>query len=71
VEVRADALARTPDLVDRVVKQARVRGVLTRALVGKALQISPPFVITEAQLRQIVDVLDQALSAVAAEVVAK
>jgi len=71
VEVRADALARTPDLVDRVVKQARVRGVLTRALVGKALQISPPFVITEAQLCQIVDVLDQALSAVAAEVVAK
>ena len=70
VELRAEALARTPDLPDRVVKQARIRGVLTRALVGKALQISPPFVITEAEIRQIVDVLEQALSAVAAEVAA-
>jgi adenosylmethionine-8-amino-7-oxononanoate aminotransferase len=65
VELRAETTLQTPDLVDRVVKQARLRGVLTRALVGKALQISPPFVITEAELRQVVDVLEEALSVVA------
>ncbi|HEY6549498.1 MAG TPA: aminotransferase class III-fold pyridoxal phosphate-dependent enzyme [Vicinamibacteria bacterium] len=49
--------------LDRVVKEAGRRGVLTRALVGKALQISPPFVITEDQIRGLVDTLSAAFDA--------
>ena len=37
-------------LADRVAAEALERGVITRALRGVALQISPPFVITEEQL---------------------
>jgi adenosylmethionine-8-amino-7-oxononanoate aminotransferase len=48
--------------LDGVVLAARERGVLTRALVGKALQISPPFVITEEQIQKIVDVLEAAIA---------
>jgi len=56
-------LLQTPGFADRVVKEARERGVLTRALVGKALQISPPFVISEEQIRLLVDTLEAALDA--------
>jgi putrescine aminotransferase len=53
VELSAEALQRTPDLTDTIVREARARGVLTRALMGTTLQVSPPFVIDESQLRTI------------------
>ncbi len=62
IELRAERLA-VAGTLDRVVKEARLRGVLTRALVGKALQVSPPFVITEEQIRGPVDTLSAALDA--------
>jgi putrescine---pyruvate transaminase len=61
VELDADALAGDPALVDRVVTLAREHGVLTRALRGSALQISPPFVITPQQIEAVVDGLRRAL----------
>jgi adenosylmethionine-8-amino-7-oxononanoate aminotransferase len=42
---------------------ARRRGVITRLLRGAALQISPPFVITAAELHQIAEVLGASLDA--------
>ena len=50
VELSEDALAADPGLVDKVVVTARNHGVLTRNLRARALQISPPFVITEAEI---------------------
>ena len=42
VELTSDALIDDPGIIDRVVRAAHERGVLTRGLVGKALHISPP-----------------------------
>jgi len=57
-----------PDRVPAVVAAARRSGVLTRGLVGGALQISPPLVITEAEVGQLAERLYDALeSATAAE----
>jgi putrescine---pyruvate transaminase len=44
-----------------LVSACRDRGVLTRLLAGDALQITPPFVIEDAQLDQIFWVLDEVL----------
>jgi len=49
-----------------VVAEARSRGVLVRAIRGVALQISPPFVITEDELETLGQVLAESLDAVAA-----
>ncbi len=50
-------------LADRVAEEALRRGVLVRALRGEALQISPPFVVSEQQLRTIADVIGESLAA--------
>jgi adenosylmethionine-8-amino-7-oxononanoate aminotransferase len=47
-----------------VVDEARVRGVLVRGLRGVALQISPPFVVTEDELSTLGRVLAESLDAV-------
>ena len=52
-----------PSLGAKVVTAARERGVITRLLRGIALQISPPFVISAAELHQIAAVLTDALDA--------
>jgi adenosylmethionine-8-amino-7-oxononanoate aminotransferase len=49
---------------DRVAAEALSRGVVTRALRGVALQISPPFVITEEQLQRAAGVIGESLDAV-------
>src|SRR5262249_49930247 len=49
VEIAEDARAADPGLAPRLVTAIRERGVITRLLRGTALQISPPFVITEAE----------------------
>jgi len=43
-------LAAPPPVLDRVVLAARSHGILTRVLRGKALHVSPPYVITEAEI---------------------
>jgi putrescine aminotransferase len=48
-----------------VVDEARARGVLVRGLRGVALQISPPFVVTEDELSTLSRVLGDALDAAA------
>ena len=47
VEMAEDARAADPTLGQRLVLAIRDQGVITRLLRGVALQISPPFVITE------------------------
>lgn len=61
VELDADLLAAHPTLGLAVVAAARRHGVITRFLRGVALQISPPFVITEEELAAVVDGLGAAL----------
>ena len=62
VEIAEDARAADPTLAPRLVLAIRESGVITRLLRGIALQISPPFVITEAEIVRIAEVYGDALS---------
>jgi putrescine aminotransferase len=64
VELDADLLAAHPAAGAAIVLAARRRGVLTRLLRGVALQISPPFVVTEDELGAIAAAIEAALGAV-------
>ncbi len=64
VEVAEEARAADPGIGPRLVAAIRDRGVITRLLRGVALQISPPFVITEDEIGQIADVFASAFDAV-------
>lgn len=66
VELSAPALAQDPLLVEKVVVAARERGVLVRNLLGRSLQISPPFVISPKELDLLASVLAEALDVAAA-----
>jgi putrescine aminotransferase len=66
VAFRADLLAADPGLPERTVSAALRHGVATRVLRGHALQISPPFVITETEIDTMVDGLAAALADLAA-----
>jgi putrescine aminotransferase len=66
VEIAEDARAADPAIGQRLVAAIRDRGVLTRLLRGVALQVSPPFVITEAEIARIADAFAGALDEVAA-----
>ena len=55
VELDADLVAANPTAPMAAVVAARGRGVLTRALRGVALQVSPPFVVSEDELATIVE----------------
>jgi len=70
VELDGDVLAVDPGLPEAVAAAARGYGVLTRVLRGVALQVSPPFVITEVEIRMLVDGLEAALAEVGAQVAA-
>ena len=48
-----------------VIDEARARGVLVRAIRGVALQISPPFVITEEEIATLARVIGESLDAAA------
>ena len=56
---------RRPGIGPRLVADIRDRGVITRLLRGVALQVSPPFVITEAEIARIAEVFAAAFDAVA------
>lgn len=60
------ALAQDPGLPEKVVAAAYRHGVATRVLRAHALQFSPAFVITEAQIRAIADGFGAAFEDVAA-----
>lgn len=62
VEIAEDARTADPTLGQRLVLAIRDRGVITRLLRGIALQVSPPFVITEAEIGRIAEVYGDALS---------
>jgi len=66
VELDADARAADPGLVDKVVHACREHGVLTRGLAGRALQISPPYVISQGELERVATGMAAALAAVTA-----
>lgn len=53
VEIAEDVRAADPGIGERLVRAVRERGVITRLLRGAALQVSPPFVVTEAEIAQI------------------
>jgi adenosylmethionine-8-amino-7-oxononanoate aminotransferase len=61
VELSAAARHTDPSLVERVVTGARERGVLVRNLLGQTLQISPPFVVEEGDLRLLASTLRETL----------
>ena len=65
VEIAADARAADPGLGARLVNDVRDRGVITRLVGGTALQVSPPFVITEQEIGRIAEVFADALTAAA------
>ena len=64
VEIAEDARAADPAIGPKLVTEIRERGVITRLLRGVALQISPPFTISEAQIDQIADAFGAAFDAV-------
>jgi adenosylmethionine-8-amino-7-oxononanoate aminotransferase len=63
VEIAEAARTDDPGLGPRLVAGLRERGVITRLLRGMALQISPPFVITEEEIGRIADAFAGALDA--------
>jgi adenosylmethionine-8-amino-7-oxononanoate aminotransferase len=63
VNVRTDAVEEDPTIGARVGAATRDAGVLVRPLVGGALAISPPLIIEESQLQEIVDGLRAGLDA--------
>jgi adenosylmethionine-8-amino-7-oxononanoate aminotransferase len=65
VELDEAARAADPGLAPRLVTAIRERGMITRLLRGVALQVSPPFVITEDEITLIAEVFRAALDAAA------
>jgi putrescine---pyruvate transaminase len=63
VEVSDEARAERADLVPALVAAVRDRGVLTRGLQGRALQFSPPFVVTEDEIDRIASAYAEGLDA--------
>jgi putrescine aminotransferase len=61
VELSASARHADPALLERAVTGARERGVLVRNLLGQTLQVSPPFVVEEGDLRFLASTLRETL----------
>jgi adenosylmethionine-8-amino-7-oxononanoate aminotransferase len=67
VQLQPTLLADDAGLTNRVVLAMRERGVLTRGLVDGSLQVSPPFVVEESDLKLLADVVVESLDAVVTE----
>ena len=65
VQLADEVLAANPGSIDAVVAAARRHGVLTRAVRGGALQVSPAFTITEGEIDTMVEGFEAALRDVA------
>lgn len=68
VQLKADAVAADPTLGPRLMSQLRGRGVLTRLLADNSIQVSPPFVVTAADLALLATAIAESLAAVGAPV---
>ncbi len=66
IELARNRLESDPSLADKVVRAARNENILVRNLVGRTLQISPPFVITEDEIGLMARGIGTALDAVEA-----
>ena len=65
VQLRQDLVEADPALGARVGASTREAGVLVRPLVGGALAVSPPLILEESQLQEIVDGIRAGLDAIA------
>jgi adenosylmethionine-8-amino-7-oxononanoate aminotransferase len=65
VQIDSERIKADPALPEKALMAARRRGVLTRVLVGGGLQLSPPLVITRAELEEVAAGLAAALDDVA------
>ena len=61
VQVAPDVLAEDAGVPARLLRAARARGIMSRALAPGALQVSPPLVLEPAELRELADGLGAAL----------
>jgi putrescine---pyruvate transaminase len=61
VEIEPSVVTERPHITDDIASASRRRGILTRGLVGRALQLSPPFVISESEIDELIDRLALAL----------
>jgi adenosylmethionine-8-amino-7-oxononanoate aminotransferase len=61
VELSPEVLAVAPDAGERAVVAAREHGLMTRTLGGRALQVSPAFVITESQIDAVFEAIEAAI----------
>jgi adenosylmethionine-8-amino-7-oxononanoate aminotransferase len=68
VQPDPDLIAADPTLGDRLRLACRANGVLTRTLIGGAIQVSPALVVTREQLDEIAEGIGAALDAVAATI---
>lgn len=57
VQLDPDVVTDDPALPARLIKALRGAGVLTRMLAGNGVQVSPPFVVTEADIALLADAL--------------
>ena len=65
VEIDEDARTADPSIGQRLVLAVRERGVITRLLRGVALQVSPPFVISEEEIGRIAEAFAGAFDEIA------
>jgi adenosylmethionine-8-amino-7-oxononanoate aminotransferase len=70
VAIKPEILEKEPTTPEKVVAAALRHGVASRVLRGHAIHISPPFVISEAQIDAMVDGIGNALDDVAADLAA-
>jgi putrescine---pyruvate transaminase len=61
IQLKADLVLADPGLPPRVISACRERGILTRMLVGNAIQISPPLMLDDAGVVELVAGLNSAL----------
>ncbi len=61
VQIAPAALAADPGLLGRVVPACREQGIMTRMLAPGAIQVSPPLVMDDADLRELAEGLGAAI----------
>jgi adenosylmethionine-8-amino-7-oxononanoate aminotransferase len=61
VQIDPDRLASDPGLLPGLIPATRARGIMTRVLATGALQVSPPFVLSDEELKELADGLRTAL----------
>ena len=65
IQLAPEAFAENPQLPDRMNAALRKHGVLSRILFGNAVQVSPPFVMTESQVTELAEAVRASLDEVA------